>query len=174
MYIKYFLVLCLRHVVSCVPNVVSVSGLSILHFLIAPSVLANMSTPSSLKKPTAMQSFELFKKQAKQKEERVRFQSLFVSTIEFRWLELKGTVKICLSYWKFVMWCLVYPMLSVSLDCPFFISWLPHRFSLTFIQSYTTCSNHIHMENMWCCLHRNCLLYTTIKYWNFRRKSWER
>jgi hypothetical protein len=60
-----------------------------------------MSTPSSLKKPTAMQSFEQFKKQAKQKEERVRFQSLFVSTIEFRWLELKGTVKICLSYWKF-------------------------------------------------------------------------
>jgi hypothetical protein len=48
-----------------------------------------MSTPSSLKKPTAMQSFEQFKKQAKQKEERVRFQSLFVSTIEFRWLELR-------------------------------------------------------------------------------------
>jgi lipopolysaccharide biosynthesis glycosyltransferase len=60
-----------------------------------------MSTPSSLKKPTAMQSFEQFKKQAKQKEERVRFQSLFVSIVEFRWLELKGTVNICLSYQKF-------------------------------------------------------------------------
>ena len=48
-----------------------------------------------------MQSFELFKKEAKQKEEWVRFQSLFVSIVEFRWLELKGTVKICSSYWKF-------------------------------------------------------------------------
>ena len=60
-----------------------------------------MSTPSSLKKPSAMQSFELFKKQAKQKEERVRFQTLLVSTVEFRSLELEGTVKICLSYRKF-------------------------------------------------------------------------
>lgn len=34
------------------------------------SSLANMSAPSSSKKPNAMQSFELFKKQAKQKEER--------------------------------------------------------------------------------------------------------
>jgi hypothetical protein len=50
-----------------------------------------------------MQSFELLRKQAKQKEKEkvVRFQSLFVSTVEFRWLELKGTVKICLSYPKF-------------------------------------------------------------------------
>jgi hypothetical protein len=48
-----------------------------------------------------MQSFELFKKEAKQKEEWVRFQSLFVSIVEFRWFELKGTVKICLSYQKF-------------------------------------------------------------------------
>jgi hypothetical protein len=45
---------------------------------------------------------KLFKKQEKQKEEKVvRFESLFVSTVEFRWLELKGTVKICLRYRKF-------------------------------------------------------------------------
>ena len=57
---------------------------------------ANTWTTPSLKK-----SIELFIKEPKQREERVRFQSLFVSIVEFRWLELKRTVNICLSYQKF-------------------------------------------------------------------------